>query len=118
MTKNDGNQLTQVHEDVCLWWTEEMKRSTWKSQLLGAINLQQLVVEVFTQPSQNTSRRKLSRIKRTAATVVRFSLHKIEQELGTEIRPIPKTIDKQLYVAEYQVQSEDGENDDTSKKET
>lgn len=48
----------------------------------------------------------------------RFSLHKIEQELGTEIRPIPKTIDKQLYVAEYQVQSEDGENDDTSKKET
>ncbi len=31
----------------------------------------------------------------------RFSLHKIEQELGTEIKPIPKVIDKALYVAEY-----------------
>lgn len=31
----------------------------------------------------------------------RFALHKIEQELGTEIKPIPKTIDKALYVAEY-----------------
>jgi len=41
---------------------------------------------------------------------VRFSLHKIEQELGTEIRPIPKTIDKQLYVAEYQLPTEDGKN--------
>lgn len=36
----------------------------------------------------------------------RFSLHRIEQELGTEIKPIPKTIDKQLYVAEYQVEDE------------
>jgi len=53
-----------------------------------------------------------------AAAGVRFSLHKIEQELGTEIRPIPKTIDKQLYVAEYQIQSKDGENDETSRKET
>ena len=31
----------------------------------------------------------------------RFSLHKIEQELGTEIKPIPKAIDKSLYVAEF-----------------
>ncbi|RUS84921.1 hypothetical protein EGW08_007331 [Elysia chlorotica] len=30
----------------------------------------------------------------------RFALHKIEQELGTEIKPIPKTIDPSLYVAE------------------
>jgi ATP-dependent RNA helicase DDX6/DHH1 len=29
-------------------------------------------------------------------------LHKIEQELNTEIRPIPKSIDKGLYVAEFQ----------------
>jgi len=32
----------------------------------------------------------------------RFSLHKIEQELGTEIQPIPKQIDPALYVAEFQ----------------
>jgi len=51
-----------------------------------------------------------------AADTVRFSLHKIEQELGTEIRPIPKTIDKQLYVAEYQVESGDGENADAEKE--
>ena len=30
----------------------------------------------------------------------RYSLYKIEQELGTEIKPIPATIDKALYVAE------------------
>jgi len=29
----------------------------------------------------------------------RFNLYKIEQELGTEIQPIPQTIDKWLYVA-------------------
>lgn len=29
----------------------------------------------------------------------RFNLYKIEQELGTEIQPIPQTIDKSLYVA-------------------
>lgn len=29
----------------------------------------------------------------------RFNLYKIEQELGTEIQPIPNTIDKHLYVA-------------------
>lgn len=29
----------------------------------------------------------------------RFALHRIEQELGTEIKPIPKVIDPSLYVA-------------------
>ena len=33
----------------------------------------------------------------------RDSLHQIETELGTEIKPIPKEIDKRLYVAENQV---------------
>merc|ERR1711976_975851 len=37
----------------------------------------------------------------------RFSLHRIEQELGTEIRPIPKVIDKSLYVAEFQMDQRD-----------
>jgi len=36
----------------------------------------------------------------------RFALHKIEQELGTEIKPIPKVIDPHLYVAEYQTESQ------------
>ena len=31
-------------------------------------------------------------------------MHKIEQELGTEIKPIPKVIDPHLYVAEYQTE--------------
>lgn len=31
---------------------------------------------------------------------------RIEQELGTEIKPIPKVIDKSLYVAEYQQEGE------------
>lgn len=51
-----------------------------------------------------------------SVTLFRFSLHKIEQELGTEIRPIPKTIDKQLYVGEYQIQNEDGESADAEKE--
>lgn len=34
----------------------------------------------------------------------RYALHKIEQELGTEIKPIPKVIDPHLYVAEYQTE--------------
>lgn len=29
----------------------------------------------------------------------RFNMYKIEQELGCEIKPIPATIDKQLYCA-------------------
>lgn len=36
----------------------------------------------------------------------RFALHRIEQELGTEIRPIPKVIDKSLYVAEFHQEGE------------
>lgn len=40
----------------------------------------------------------------------RFSLHKIESELGTEIKPIPKIIDKALYVAEYHSEPQDEEN--------
>lgn len=39
----------------------------------------------------------------------RFSLHKIEQELGTEIKPIPKEIDKGLYVAEFGQMPDDDE---------
>ncbi len=38
----------------------------------------------------------------------RFDMHKIEKELGTEIRPFPRVVDKALYVAEYQ-QEEDPE---------
>lgn len=37
----------------------------------------------------------------------RFSLHRIEQELGTEIKPIPKVIDKALYVAEFHQEEDD-----------
>lgn len=32
----------------------------------------------------------------------RFALHRIEQELGTEIKPIPKVIDPSLYVAKME----------------
>jgi len=39
----------------------------------------------------------------------RFALHKIEQELGTEIKPIPKVIDPHLYVAEFQQEQADNE---------
>jgi len=39
----------------------------------------------------------------------RFALHKIETELGTEIKPIPKVIDKSLYVAEFQQEELNGE---------
>lgn len=40
----------------------------------------------------------------------RFSLHKIESELGTEIKPIPKNIDKALYVAEYHTEPEEDDH--------
>jgi hypothetical protein len=43
--------------------------------------------------------------------VCRFALHAIEQELNTEIKPIPKTIDKELYVAEYQFMQSDEAKD-------
>jgi len=42
----------------------------------------------------------------------RFNLHRIEQELGTEIKPIPKQIDKGLYVAEFQMMEEKTGDDD------
>ena len=49
----------------------------------------------------------------------RFALHKIEQELGTEIKPIPKVIDKELYVAEYQQQqNEDAKDSENSQSTT
>lgn len=32
----------------------------------------------------------------------RYALHRIEQELGTEIKPIPKVIDPSLYVAKLE----------------
>lgn len=40
----------------------------------------------------------------------RHNLHRIEQELGTEIKPIPKVIDKSLYVAEFQTEDPDQQN--------
>merc|ERR1712111_328458 len=43
----------------------------------------------------------------------RFALHKIEAELGTEIKPIPKVIDKSLYVAEFQQEESNGEETET-----
>lgn len=36
----------------------------------------------------------------------RFNLYRIEQELGTEIQPIPQQIDKGLYVAPSHIQSD------------
>lgn len=39
----------------------------------------------------------------------RFALHKIESELVTEIKPIPKLIDPHLYVAEYQTNIQNSE---------
>merc|ERR1712076_103684 len=42
----------------------------------------------------------------------RFALHKLEQELGTEIRPIPKVIDKSLYVAEFQMEENPNDHED------
>lgn len=44
----------------------------------------------------------------------RFNLYQIEQELGTEIKPIPSSIDKKLYVAEFQ---QEGEKNDTDNEE-
>jgi len=41
----------------------------------------------------------------------RYALHKIEQELGTEIKPIPKVIDPHLYVAEFQSEGDFNLND-------
>lgn len=50
----------------------------------------------------------------------RFALHRIEQELGTEIKPIPKVIDPKLYVAmpttDLEATNENAENTDTTNK--
>ena len=40
----------------------------------------------------------------------RFNLYKIEKELDTEIQPIPKVVDKRLYVAAYQIEEEHAQN--------
>lgn len=40
----------------------------------------------------------------------RINLFKIEQELGTEIKPIPPTIEKRLYVAAFQIEEEKKED--------
>ena len=40
----------------------------------------------------------------------RFNLHRIESELATEIKPIPKIIDKCLYVAEFQMEKPSDED--------
>lgn len=37
----------------------------------------------------------------------RFNLVTIEKELQTEIQPVPKVIDKRLYVAEYQTTTDE-----------
>ena len=41
----------------------------------------------------------------------RFNLYQIEQELGTEIKPIPSSIDKKLYVAEFQLEGDKRDSD-------
>lgn len=41
----------------------------------------------------------------------RFNLYQVEQELGTEIKPIPPSIDKSLYVAEFQQEKPQPENE-------
>jgi len=47
----------------------------------------------------------------------RFNLQKIEAELGTEIKPIPKEIDKALYVATYHQEGDFGHGQDGEGKE-
>lgn len=37
----------------------------------------------------------------------RFALHRIENELGTDIKPIPKVIDPALYVAEHHLEDDE-----------
>lgn len=40
----------------------------------------------------------------------RYDLHRIEKELGTEIKPIPKVIDPALYVASKGAVDDDDQN--------
>lgn len=42
----------------------------------------------------------------------RFTLYQVESELGTEVKPIPASIDKSLYVAEFQQEKGVGKNDE------
>jgi ATP-dependent RNA helicase DDX6/DHH1 len=46
----------------------------------------------------------------------RFILYQVEQELGTEIKPIPPVIEKTLYVAEYQQEDTNGEQEELDEK--
>jgi ATP-dependent RNA helicase DDX6/DHH1 len=46
----------------------------------------------------------------------RYSLHRIEQELQTEIKPIPKSIDPKLYVADHQMEPEEGDDSTVTMK--
>ena len=50
----------------------------------------------------------------------RFALHQIEQHLNTEIKPIPKVIDKALYVAEFHSEApgEEGEDGEAQQSST
>jgi hypothetical protein len=45
----------------------------------------------------------------------RFDLHRIEKELGTEIKPIPKVIDPALYVAKLDESNNQLEEQNISK---
>lgn len=46
----------------------------------------------------------------------RYDLHRIEKELGTEIKPIPKVIDPALYVASKAEQDQDREQESKANK--
>jgi ATP-dependent RNA helicase DDX6/DHH1 len=48
----------------------------------------------------------------------RFNLYRIEQELGTEIQPIPQQIDKGLYVAPSAAEEPAGRKQSTATKQT
>ena len=45
----------------------------------------------------------------------RFDLHRIEKELGTEIKPIPKVIDPALYVAASKGAADDQDDQNANK---
>lgn len=47
----------------------------------------------------------------------KMTLFQIERELNTEIKPVPKEIDKKLYVAEHQ-QGEGGDKTKDTPKDT
>lgn len=47
----------------------------------------------------------------------RYDLHRIEKELGTEIKPIPKVIDPMLYVANALPSSSQDQNSSLNNEE-